>query len=72
VDDDLFGYETPAQVLSPCVNICRLDEATGWCIGCGRTGNEIARWGAASDAEREAILVRLHARLAILRSSPRT
>ncbi|MGN6277779.1 MAG: DUF1289 domain-containing protein [Sphingomonas sp.] len=22
---------------SPCVEICRFDRGTGWCIGCGRT-----------------------------------
>lgn len=68
VDDDLFGYEPPAQVLSPCVNICKLDPRTGWCIGCGRTGDEIARWSAASDAERAIILAPLAERLAILKS----
>ncbi len=37
---------------SPCVGVCTLDEATGWCLGCGRTGDEIARWIAMSDPER--------------------
>ena len=30
---------------SPCVGICRLDEATGFCVGCARTGEEIGGWG---------------------------
>ena len=41
--------ETPP--LSPCTGICRLDER-GYCLGCQRTGEEIGRWRAMSDAER--------------------
>lgn len=38
-------------ILSPCVGICRLD-ARGFCEGCYRTGDEIARWRSMSDTER--------------------
>jgi uncharacterized protein len=43
----------PAETLplSPCIGICRLDER-GYCEGCLRTGEEIGRWRAMSDAER--------------------
>jgi uncharacterized protein len=43
----------PAETLplSPCTGICRLDER-GYCLGCQRTGEEIGRWRAMSDAER--------------------
>jgi predicted Fe-S protein YdhL (DUF1289 family) len=37
---------------SPCVGICQIDQATGWCLGCGRTGNEIGHWLGMSDVER--------------------
>jgi predicted Fe-S protein YdhL (DUF1289 family) len=37
--------------LTPCIGICRLDDR-GYCIGCQRTGEEIGRWRAMSDAER--------------------
>ena len=37
--------------LSPCIGICRLDER-GYCIGCLRTGDEIARWRGMGDEER--------------------
>jgi predicted Fe-S protein YdhL (DUF1289 family) len=33
-----------ASSASPCTGVCRLDEATGWCIGCLRTLDEIALW----------------------------
>ena len=38
-------------ILSPCIGICHLD-ARGYCLGCHRTGDEIARWRDMSDAER--------------------
>ncbi|MEM9047161.1 MAG: DUF1289 domain-containing protein [Pseudomonadota bacterium] len=40
---------------SPCVGTCRLDPATGWCLGCARTGDEIAGWGGQTDAARAAV-----------------
>ena len=33
-----------APVPSPCVNVCRIDDATGWCEGCQRTIDEVAAW----------------------------
>lgn len=38
-------------LLSPCTGICELDR-NGYCLGCRRTGNEIARWISMSAAER--------------------
>lgn len=37
--------------LSPCIGICRLD-FRGYCEGCLRSGDEIARWRGMDDAER--------------------
>lgn len=37
--------------LSPCTGVCRLD-SRGLCMGCLRTGDEIARWTRMSDAEK--------------------
>ncbi|ANQ83484.1 hypothetical protein dqs_0407 [Azoarcus olearius] len=42
--------------VSPCINVCRMDAATGWCEGCLRTLDEIARWGRASDDDKRRIL----------------
>lgn len=50
-------------VESPCINICVMDEATGWCIGCGRTLDEIARWGSTNQADRDAVMAELPARM---------
>ncbi|MBR0552390.1 DUF1289 domain-containing protein [Stakelama marina] len=66
MDDDFIESVAPAQVMSPCVLVCTLDTETGWCLGCGRTGDEIARWSAVGDAERQAILDRLGTRMATL------
>ncbi|MBV0891738.1 DUF1289 domain-containing protein [Paracoccus sp. Z118] len=49
-------------VPSPCRNICTLDRTARICTACGRTLEEIGRWGSMSDAERQAVLDRLAAR----------
>ena len=41
---------------SPCASICRMDDATGYCIGCLRTIDEIRDWIIMMPAEREAVL----------------
>lgn len=49
--------------VSPCTGICRLDPGTGYCEGCGRTGNEVAEWAQASGPRREQIWRALPGRL---------
>ncbi len=49
----------PAPVASPCINLCRMHEASGWCEGCLRTLDEIAAWGGLDDAARRGVLLRL-------------
>jgi predicted Fe-S protein YdhL (DUF1289 family) len=39
-------------VPSPCISVCRIDAASGWCEGCTRTLDEIARWGTMADEDR--------------------
>jgi uncharacterized protein len=51
---------------SPCTRVCILDAASGFCIGCGRTGSEIAAWLGASDRQRQRIVADLPRRLADL------
>jgi len=68
-DDDRFGddpFEIVPVIASPCVNICSIDRASGWCEGCGRSLDEIARWGQTDDADRAAVWAALPARLAKL------
>ncbi len=40
---------------SPCTGICTMDGALGFCLGCGRTGDEITEWASAGDERRSAI-----------------
>ena len=49
------------KVVSPCIKICTLQN--DFCIGCGRTTQEIAEWSKASDKKKRDILERLPDRL---------
>lgn len=53
---------------SPCLNICLIDPVSGLCIGCGRTGAEVAAWIGMTDAERRAVMAELPDRLVRMRS----
>ncbi len=57
-DADQRGPLTPP---SPCINVCALD-ARGLCVGCLRTGDEIARWMTMSAAEQWGLLGELELR----------
>ena len=46
-------------VASPCINVCRMDERSGWCEGCLRTIDEIAAWSALGDDAKRAVLAAL-------------
>ncbi|WP_413709654.1 DUF1289 domain-containing protein [Rhizobium sp. Rhizsp82] len=48
---------------TPCINVCSMDPATGFCMGCGRTIQEIGGWMSYSDAERARLMAILPARL---------
>lgn len=48
--NDLPPDPAPAP-LTPCIGICRLD-VRGYCVGCLRTGGEIAQWRTLDDVER--------------------
>lgn len=44
---------------TPCVTICRIDPASGLCIGCGRSTGEIGAWVEMSEEARLALMARL-------------
>jgi len=56
---DRLMYNDPAPLapspLTPCTGICKLDDR-GYCLGCQRTGDEIARWRGMNDAERQRLM----------------
>lgn len=47
---------------SPCISICRIDPATGWCEGCKRTLEEIADWPILNANEKRQVLNTLEER----------
>ena len=44
------------MIETPCVKICTVDARQGFCLGCGRTIDEIARWAGMSAGERGRIM----------------
>ncbi len=44
------------MIASPCINLCKMDPASGLCAGCYRTLEEITVWSGADDARRMQIL----------------
>jgi uncharacterized protein len=62
-DEDVMDIE------SPCSKICTLDPRSGLCLGCGRTLQEIERWGNLTASERARVIGELPARLAAARGT---
>ena len=54
--------QPPGGVPSPCINVCRMDNASGLCQGCLRTIDEIAAWGTMDDDGKRAVWQRLEQR----------
>jgi len=48
--------QSTRDVPSPCVDVCRMNEATGYCEGCWRTIDEIARWSVMTPAEKRKVV----------------
>lgn len=59
---DAREHHAGPGVPSPCVSICELNERDGSCKGCYRTLQEIAAWGALSDADKLLVWQRIEAR----------
>ena len=50
------------MIQSPCINVCKMDAASGLCRGCHRTLDEIAAWSRLDDTARSAILTAVQQR----------
>lgn len=57
-----MSKEPQDQVVSPCIDICTLDDHSV-CIGCGRHIDEIAAWGSAPSPTRLLIVAAARERL---------
>jgi predicted Fe-S protein YdhL (DUF1289 family) len=60
------AVRSPRPRHSPCIGVCKLDEATGLCLGCARTGSEIASWASLDEPGRDAVWQQLPERVAAL------
>ncbi|HYN61992.1 MAG TPA: DUF1289 domain-containing protein [Rubrivivax sp.] len=49
-------------VPSPCINVCRMDAASGLCEGCQRTLVEIGAWASMGDAQKREVWRQLEQR----------
>ena len=52
------------SVPSPCISVCQVDNATGRCMGCDRTIDEIRDWPIMTADEKTDVLGRIAARKA--------
>ena len=50
------------MIESPCTRVCTLDPASGLCLGCGRSLDEIVRWTQMTETERERVVAERGAR----------
>jgi len=58
-------------VASPCISVCRIEGATGLCVGCLRTLDEIAAWGTLDNAARRRVWLAIEQRRSQLDESTR-
>ena len=49
-------------VPSPCINICKMDPASGLCEGCFRTIDEIRMWSTSTNDVKRAVWVEIRRR----------
>lgn len=54
------------KIPSPCTKVCTMDPSSGFCLGCGRTIQEIGLWSSFSEEEREKITKDLAARMSFI------
>lgn len=57
---------------SPCINVCKMDAASGLCTGCYRTIDEITLWTRFDERARRQIVDDLPRRRQALASPPAT
>jgi predicted Fe-S protein YdhL (DUF1289 family) len=58
--------DPPRSIASPCVQVCIVDGASGLCLGCYRTLQEIGGWRALGDEGRDRVMAELPSRRARL------
>jgi predicted Fe-S protein YdhL (DUF1289 family) len=59
-----------SAVPSPCISVCKMDDASGLCTGCFRTIDEIAAWGMLDDDTRREVWQAIGERRRAANASP--
>lgn len=59
---------TGKRAPSPCIDVCRFDPQTGWCLGCGRTASETREWSKQTPFRRNRLKQQLPDRLVKLKN----
>lgn len=54
---------TEPAALTPCVQVCQIDQMLRLCLGCGRTLDEIGRWSKLTDPQRLMVMQQLPQRM---------
>lgn len=60
---DGMNAMNPHEIETPCIKVCVVDPETGFCIGCGRTRDEIGAWLGLSTTTRHEIVLALPQRM---------
>ena len=56
--------QTQAAMPSPCINVCRMDESSGLCVGCWRNLDEIIKWSRADEGYKRQVWHEIKRRVA--------
>lgn len=54
--------ENSEEIVSPCIGVCAISEASGQCAGCFRTLEEIQNWWDMSASQRDEVMKTLDKR----------
>lgn len=65
-NDDIYMPVTSLPIESPCIRNCCLND-DDICVGCGRSLQEITRWSASSDADKQTTLIAADERRRLIR-----
>lgn len=61
-----MNFYSELDIESPCIKVCVVDPGSGFCIGCGRSREEIASWLDLSAEQRGRIMGALPQRISSL------
>ena len=59
ITEESINDFTDQNIPSPCISFCKLDQEKEFCLGCGRTINEIKDWKNLTFEEKYNIIQRV-------------